>query len=49
MASMSLAPEPEPEPEVAHGYVPHAGQGIVAVVLYDYEVRQVYTTIYTVA
>lgn len=41
MAALTLAPEPEPhpepepEPEVAQQ---HAGQGIVAVVLYDYEV-----------
>jgi hypothetical protein len=37
MAALSVAPEPEPEPEL---HVPYAGKGIIAVVLYDYEVRQ---------
>jgi len=37
MSALSVAPEPEPEPEL---HVPYAGKGIIAVVLYDYEVRK---------
>ena len=37
MSALSIAPEPEPEPEAQ---VPYAGKGIIAVVLYDYEVRK---------
>jgi len=37
MSTLSVAPEPEPEPEP---HVPYAGKGIIAVVMYDYEVRK---------
>lgn len=45
MAELSIQPEPEPEPESEHGHEPEhniptsfAGKGVVAIVLYDYEV-----------
>lgn len=38
MAALSVAPEPEPEAEPEASHVPRTGQGIVAVVLYEYEV-----------
>jgi hypothetical protein len=43
MAALSVAPEPEPEPEPEITHAPHTGQGIVALVLYEYEVRKTAT------